>query len=303
MLPCDWRILWHRYRYRRLTTHALSFLHTAIVWLAVTANVHAATVSITGKPTPQSAYAARKLGEALGTSSDGYTVTLKVSPKDLSPEAFAIIPRGKTIAITGGDARGLIYGALALREQLLNGTPIDKVTAGARKTRAAFPRHQVQHALGHLSAELGARPALRDRARSEVLGSLARHDGREPLQRVHAVDDAPVHLHGAAEEFSRSQQVVGRGVRRVAAPVPRDLPHGEGTRARHLRGVLEHLRERGVREGARRREARTSTRTTTCRATPPTSRSAICARASRRCSRSIRTSTASACRMAKAWPA
>ena len=110
-----------------------------IVWLAVTTNVHAATVSILeSKPTPQGAYAARKLGEALDTSSDGYTVTLKVSPKDLSPEAFAIIPRGKTIAITGGDARGLIYGALALREQLLNGTPIGQVTALREKPALPF---------------------------------------------------------------------------------------------------------------------------------------------------------------------
>jgi len=99
----------------------------AIVWLAVTTNVQAATVSVEGDPTPQSAYAARKLTEVLGTSADGISVTLKILPKALSPEAFSIERAGKNIAITGGDARGLIYGALALREQLLNGTPIDKV--------------------------------------------------------------------------------------------------------------------------------------------------------------------------------
>ena len=54
-------------------------------------------------------------------------MTLKISAAGLQPEAFSIIPRGKTIAITGADARGLIYGALALREQLANGVPIDKV--------------------------------------------------------------------------------------------------------------------------------------------------------------------------------
>jgi hypothetical protein len=111
--------------------------YSAIVWLAVTTNVHAATVSIVDNPTPQSAYAARKLGEAFHASSDGYSVTLKISPKQLSPEAFAIVPRGKIIAITGGDARGLIYGALALREQLLNGTPIDKITP--RREKPALP--------------------------------------------------------------------------------------------------------------------------------------------------------------------
>ena len=98
-----------------------------IAWLAVTANVHATNVSIVGEPTPQSAYAARKLGEVLDATAGGYSVTLKVSPKGLSPEAFTITRSGKVIAITGGDARGLIYGALALREQLLDGTPPGKV--------------------------------------------------------------------------------------------------------------------------------------------------------------------------------
>jgi alpha-glucuronidase len=102
--------------------------YSAIVWLAVTANVHAATVAVLGPPSPQSAYAARKLEDVLGGSADRFSVTLKILPKALEPEAFSIARRGKTIAITGGDARGLIYGALALREQLLNGTPIDKVS-------------------------------------------------------------------------------------------------------------------------------------------------------------------------------
>ena len=116
-----------------------NLFYTAIVWLAVSANVHAATVSILeSTPTPQSAYAARKLKEALGPSINGYTVTLQVSAKGLAPEAFSIIPGGKTIAITGGDARGLIYGALALREQLLNGTTIDKVAALREKPALPF---------------------------------------------------------------------------------------------------------------------------------------------------------------------
>ena len=177
--------------------------YTAIVWLAVTTNVHADTVSVLeSKPTPQSAYAARKLGEALDTSSDGYTVTLKVSPKALSPESFAIIPRGKIIAITGGDARGLIYGALALREQLRNGTPIGQVTAWREKPALPFRGIKFNTPWDTYRPSSALDQHYDNRTRSEVLGSLARHDGREPLQRVHAVDDAPVHLHGAADEFS-----------------------------------------------------------------------------------------------------
>ena len=116
-----------------------NLFYTAIVWLAVTANVHGATVSILERaPTPQSAYAARKLSEALGPSTQGYTVTLEVSAKNLTAEAFSIAPNGKTIAIKGGDARGLIYGALALREQLRNGTPIGKIAALHEKPALPF---------------------------------------------------------------------------------------------------------------------------------------------------------------------
>jgi hypothetical protein len=115
-----------------------NLFYTAIVWLAVTTNVHAATVTILGESTPQNSYAARKLEEALAPSAKGYAVTLKVSAKGLPPEAFSITPKGKTIAITGADARGLIYGALALREQLLNGTPIEKIAALREKPALPF---------------------------------------------------------------------------------------------------------------------------------------------------------------------
>ena len=111
--------------------------YTAIVWLAVTTNVLATTVT-DAEPSPQSAYAARKLGEVLPASADDHTVTLKTLPGALAPESFTIVPHGKTIAITGGDARGLIYGALALREQLSNGTPIEKITRSQAKPALPF---------------------------------------------------------------------------------------------------------------------------------------------------------------------
>jgi len=102
---------------------------------------------IDGIATPQSQYAARKLGASLGER--GYTVsesragadlaiTLAVRPKTLSAESFSITPADKTIAIVGGDSRGLIYGALALREQLLNGTRLEQVQASGAKPALAF---------------------------------------------------------------------------------------------------------------------------------------------------------------------
>jgi hypothetical protein len=96
---------------------------------------------------PQSRYAARKLGVSLAER--GYTlsesragadlaITLGLDSSALGAESFSITPDGKTIAIAGGDDRGLIYGALALREQLQNGAPLEQVSAARARPALAF---------------------------------------------------------------------------------------------------------------------------------------------------------------------
>ncbi len=81
-------------------------------------------------------YAARRLAEAL--SGCGYTVTdtggdvrigFAVDTTALVTEAFSIAPRRGRIAITGGDERGLIYGALSLAEDLRNGIELRRAVA------------------------------------------------------------------------------------------------------------------------------------------------------------------------------
>jgi hypothetical protein len=47
-----------------------------------------------------------------------YRIQLQVDPKHLSREAFSVRPEGRTITLSGGDRRGLIYAALALAESL-----------------------------------------------------------------------------------------------------------------------------------------------------------------------------------------
>jgi len=104
--------------------------------IAAFPNAQATTVAIVDPlAIPQSQYAARKLDSAL--TERGYTlreaggradvtVTLALTINALGPESFSIAREGRGITIAGGDPRGLIYGALALREQLLNGTPLEK---------------------------------------------------------------------------------------------------------------------------------------------------------------------------------
>ncbi len=96
---------------------------------------------------PQAAYAARKLREALveggyhvRAERTGYDllVNLGVHRGRLEPEAFAIIPEGKVITVYGGDLRGMVYGALALAEELRNGTRLEKVESTEQRPNLAF---------------------------------------------------------------------------------------------------------------------------------------------------------------------
>jgi hypothetical protein len=96
---------------------------------------------------PQASYAARKLGEALKSQGHelqkkqtgyDYLISLATHPERLKPEAFSIIPQGKIITVLGGDNRGMIYGALALVEQLGNHTSLAKIKAEDQAPQLEF---------------------------------------------------------------------------------------------------------------------------------------------------------------------
>lgn len=69
------------------------------------------------KASPKQLYAASRLEKILPVS---YQVNLIVNSQ-LLPESFTIKSIGKTITITGGDERGLIYGSQSLAEDIRNG--------------------------------------------------------------------------------------------------------------------------------------------------------------------------------------
>src|SRR6185295_19309870 len=96
---------------------------------------------------PQSAYAARKLRAAITErgyevkrerTSGNLVITLAAHSDRLGKEAFSITPGNKTIAVVGGDRRGLIYGALALAEMVRNGTRLEDVHATEQRPRLEF---------------------------------------------------------------------------------------------------------------------------------------------------------------------
>lgn len=110
-----------------------SVIITSLVTLNGLAAGTAAAVTVVPRQTsPQSAYAARRLEDALaerGLADDRHQVILDVDPARLEPEEFAIDPRGSVITVTGGDNRGLIYGTLALAATLRRGTRLEDVKA------------------------------------------------------------------------------------------------------------------------------------------------------------------------------
>lgn len=108
----------------------------ALLVLAGLSNVHAASL-VDETKSPQGAYAARKLEAVLPASGPAYTLTLSLD-KTLGAESFAISREARSIRVRGGDARGLIYGALALRDELRAGTSLAKVKSSGGQPALAL---------------------------------------------------------------------------------------------------------------------------------------------------------------------
>ena len=89
---------------------------------------------------PQGRYAERRLSEA--GSFRKYPVPILYVDLEIDPalgaEAFSIVATEGRLKISGGDARGLVYGALEAREQLQHGVKPTDVRARTRTPRQAF---------------------------------------------------------------------------------------------------------------------------------------------------------------------
>lgn len=92
----------------------------------------------------QTSYAAKILTQALSergielksTQAD-YQISFQIH-SDLDAESYTIKPGKKIIMITGGDGRGVLYGALSLAEDLRNGTALDQIRAKSESTNLHF---------------------------------------------------------------------------------------------------------------------------------------------------------------------
>lgn len=114
------------------------------------------------KSMPQAAYSAFRLTEAL--SAGGYSVTddslecnyrmsFSIDTVLYGPESFSVLPGKGIIKITGGDARGLIYGSLSLAEDLLNGIKLQDISSKTEKP------HYLLRAIKHNTSWYSYRPS------------------------------------------------------------------------------------------------------------------------------------------------
>ncbi|ALJ00166.1 hypothetical protein [Rufibacter tibetensis] len=97
--------------------------------------------------TPQAAYASKQLKEALvaqkytvleNQEGNDFLIRIGVDTTLLEKEAFHIIPEQNSIAITGGDNRGIIYGCLSLAESIQQGMRLKQVQKRSEKPQFAF---------------------------------------------------------------------------------------------------------------------------------------------------------------------
>ena len=92
------------------------------------------------KSSGPAAYASGVLSKALvkngyttGGSTPAFIIQLTVNAQVLGSEAFSIVNASNKIVITGGDERGLVYGALSVAEHIGNKTRLEDIQTASEK--------------------------------------------------------------------------------------------------------------------------------------------------------------------------
>ncbi len=133
---------------RQTLKFALLLACLIMALLAAGAPTRAQTISIAyDEGSAQARYAASQLRAALvrrhyavdeGGRAGDFAVALSVAPNKLGPEAFVIEAKRDSLSVTGGDGRGLIYGSLAVVEQIDGGRIIRNLKSAAEQPALGF---------------------------------------------------------------------------------------------------------------------------------------------------------------------
>jgi hypothetical protein len=123
-----------------------------IVFIGCALNCIAQRVAIQqAESSPQSRYAAGQLAHTLTgqkyivqstTTGAAYIIRLAPTQDKLGAESYRVDRQGTQITITGGDKRGLIYGVLALAEDVQNGVSLTKI--GPRQEQPHLPMRAIK---------------------------------------------------------------------------------------------------------------------------------------------------------------
>lgn len=122
------------------------FLTCLILLVHVATMTYAADVSIHYDTScAQSVYAAQRLehclekhGYSIRSADIQFQIQLVVDSSSLTPEAYRINPDQHRIKVTGGDGRGVIYGALSVVETLRNSGSLSELGPVAESTDLHF---------------------------------------------------------------------------------------------------------------------------------------------------------------------
>ena len=82
--------------------------------------------------------ALKENGYAIKHENGSYQIHFAIDSRQLEAEAFTVSSEGGKISITGGDTRGLIYGALSLAEDIRNGVSLKNCRPKNEKPGLAF---------------------------------------------------------------------------------------------------------------------------------------------------------------------
>jgi hypothetical protein len=133
---------------RRSLRFALLLAGVIMAFVAIGGPARAQTISIVyDEGSAQTRYAASQLRASLirnryAVTNDGrpsdFTVALSLEPNKLASEAFVIAAKRDSLTVTGGDGRGLIYGSLAVVEQIDGGVQMRDLKSAAEQPAVAF---------------------------------------------------------------------------------------------------------------------------------------------------------------------
>ncbi len=83
-------------------------------------------------------HALERKGYSINLEEFDYSISILADSQNINPEAYELIKNKNEIIITGGDGRGIIYGAYSIAEDLLNGISLKDIQTKSEAANLEF---------------------------------------------------------------------------------------------------------------------------------------------------------------------